>query len=158
VSSIHLIRHAKAKNRVRWTERDELRPLTKRGRHEAAELASTFVAVPFVRLLSSPYARCLQTLEPLAAALHLPIGEAPELVEGESGHAAVELLVHEATAGAIACCTHGDVLFEICDLVASKGARFDGGPLVVPVAAAWILEVEGGQITRGHYVAPPPRA
>ena len=31
MSAIHLIRHAKAKNRLTWEEPDHLRPLTKRG-------------------------------------------------------------------------------------------------------------------------------
>ena len=66
---IHLVRHAKAKNRAEWTERDDLRPLTKRGRREAAALAERLGAEDLVRLVSSPFVRCVQTLGPLAEAL-----------------------------------------------------------------------------------------
>ena len=40
-TQVHLVRHAKAKNRTEWTEPDDLRPLTKRGRREAVALADT---------------------------------------------------------------------------------------------------------------------
>ena len=39
MSAVHLIRHAKAKSRLEWSEPDEARPLTKRGRREAHGLA-----------------------------------------------------------------------------------------------------------------------
>lgn len=157
MSCIHLIRHAKAKNRARWTEPDELRPLTKRGRNEAELLATALAAIPFVRLVSSPYVRCVQTLEPLAAELQLPIEEAAELAEGQPGEAAVDLMLEEAKAGAVACCTHGDVLFDVVERLSREGARLDAGPLAVPVAGAWVLDVVAGHVTRGRYVAPPSR-
>ena len=53
MTAIHLIRHAKAKNRLEWSEPDELRPLTKRGRREASalaeRLASEELATPSLR-------------------------------------------------------------------------------------------------------------
>ena len=64
MSNVHLIRHAKAKNRLEWDDPDHLRPLTKRGRREAAALAERFRDEGLARLVSSPSVRCVQTLQP----------------------------------------------------------------------------------------------
>ena len=156
MSTIHLIRHAKAKNRLTWEEPDHLRPLTKRGRREALAIATRLGEVPLSRLVSSPFVRCLQTLEPLAVALELPIETTDELAEGAGGDAAVELLFSLAETGPIACCTHGDVVFEIVDLVARSGVPLDG-PAAAPVASSWVLDVEERRFVRARFVDQPPR-
>jgi 8-oxo-dGTP diphosphatase len=156
VTAIHLIRHAKAKSRLEWTEPDELRPLTKRGRREAEAIAARLGEDPPDRLVSSPSVRCLQTLEPLAAALRLPIETTDVLAEGEGGETALELLLALACSGSVACCTHGDVLFEVVDIVARSGVPLDG-PRDVPVASTWVFEVEERRIARARFVPQPPR-
>ena len=156
MSTIHLIRHAKAKNRLTWEEPDHLRPLTKRGRREALAIAARFGEEPVARLVSSPFVRCLQTLEPLALALELPIETTVELAEGAGGEPAVELLLSLVETGPIACCTHGDVVFEIAYLVSRSGVPLDG-PLEAPVASTWVLDVEDGLIVRAQFVDQPPR-
>ena len=156
MSTIHLIRHAKAKNRLTWEEHDHLRPLTKRGRREALAIAAHLGDEPVARLVSSPFTRCQQTLEPLALALELPIETTDELAEGADGESAVELLLSIAEAGPIAGCTHGDVVFEIVDLVARSGVSLDGPP-EAPVASTWVLDVEDGLIVRAQFVDQPPR-
>jgi len=156
VSSVHLIRHAKAKNRLAWEEPDHLRPLTKRGRREALAIASGLEDEPLARLVSSPFVRCLQTLEPLALALDLPIETTDALAEGTGAEIVAHLLLSLAGSGPIACCTHGDVVFEVVDLVAESGVPLDG-PRAAPVASAWVLEVENGRFVSGRFVDQPPR-
>jgi phosphohistidine phosphatase SixA len=156
VTSIHLIRHAKAKNRVEWTEPDDLRPLTKRGRREADALAERLAGEQLTRLVSSPYRRCVQTLEPLAVAGDLPIETTELLAEGAEGTDAVELLMSLAREGPVACCTHGDVLFDVIGVVAQSGVALDG-PRDAPVASTWILDVESGRFASARFVEQPPR-
>ena len=156
MSTIYLIRHAKAKNRLTWEEPDDLRPLTKRGRREAVTIADRLREEPVARLVSSPFVRCLQTLEPLAVALELPIETTDELAEGADAGRAAVLLLALAESEPIACCTHGDVLFGVVDLVAGAGVPLDGPP-VAPVASAWVLEAEDGQFVGARFVAQPPR-
>ena len=156
MSRVHLIRHAKAKNRIAWEKPDHLRPLTKRGRREAAEIARRLHDEPPGRLVSSPYLRCVQTLEPAAIDLDLPIETTDALAEGAGGDTAVELLLSLAREGSIACCTHGDVVFEVADLVARSGVALDG-PRDVPVASAWLLDVQDGRIVGARFVEQPPR-
>jgi len=156
--NVHLIRHAKAKNRLSWEEPDHQRPLTKRGRREALAIAARLEEEPIARLVSSPFVRCVQTLEPLAVALELPIETTDLLAEGADGESAVELLVSLAGNDPIACCTHGDVVFEVVELVAGTGVPLQGaGSFVAPVASTWVLEVESGRFVGARFVDQPPR-
>jgi 8-oxo-dGTP diphosphatase len=156
VTVVHLIRHAKAKNRAEWREPDELRPLTKRGRREAVALAELLADEPVERLVSSPYMRCVQTLEPLALKTDLAIETTALLAEGAGGEPAVALLVSLAVAGSVACCTHGDVVHEVVSALASGGVVLDG-PREAPVASTWVLEIDASRVVGARFVEPPPR-
>ena len=107
---IYLVRHAKAGNRLRWTQPDELRPLTKSGLWQAEALVTLLADQPFSRLLSSPHVRCVQTLEPLAKARDLPLETTELLAEGASTGAVLELMLSMADGGPSAFSTHGDVM------------------------------------------------
>jgi len=150
------MRHAKAKSRLAWEEPDELRPLTKRGRREAAAIAARLGAEPLARLVASPFVRCAQTLEPLAVALDLPIETTDVLAEGADGERAAELMLSLAGDGSIACCTHGDVLFDVVDVLAESGVALDA-PRAAPVASTWVLTVEEGRFVDARFVEQPPR-
>ena len=156
MSTVHLIRHAKAKSRLAWEEPDELRPLTKRGRREAAALAVRLGEEQLARLVSSPSARCVQTLEPLAVALDLPIETTDVLAEGAAGDPAAELMLSLARDGSIACCTHGDVLLDVVDVIAESGVPLDS-PRAAPVASTWVLTVEHGRFVGAQFVDQPAR-
>jgi len=68
------------------------------------------------RVVSSPYTRCVQTVEPLAAALGLPVEIDDGLAEG-AGLAAQALL----EADGVVACTHGDVIHDLTGRGASQG-------------------------------------
>jgi broad specificity phosphatase PhoE len=155
MTTLHVIRHAKAKNRMEWTEADELRPLTKRGRREAAGLAERLRVESLERLVSSPSRRCVETLEPLARLLDLPIETTDLLEEGAGGGRALDLLLSlslESTS--LACCTHGDVLYGLMREVASSDVPL-AGPLDVPIASTWVLDVVDGRVVGGTFVERP---
>ena len=155
VTNIHLVRHAKAKNRAEWVEPDDLRPLTKRGRREADALAGRLREERSSRLLSSPYRRCLETLAPLGQALDLPIETTALLAEGAGGEPALELLVAACGEGPVVACTHGDVLYEVLRAVIESGTALEGGPLDAPVASTWTLDVVEGRVVAGRFVDRP---
>jgi 8-oxo-dGTP diphosphatase len=152
---VHVVRHAKAKNRAEWTEPDELRPLTKRGRRQADGLAERLRDEPPGRLVSSPYLRCVQTLDELARELDLPIETTELLAEGGDGARALDLVVSLGRSGsAVVCCTHGDVLFALLRHVSAAGVTLDGPP-DAPVASTWALEVVDGQVVGALFVERP---
>ena len=155
MTTVYLIRHAKAKNRVKWREPDRLRPLTKAGLEQAKALPALYEGQPITRLFTSPYVRCVQTLEPLAAVRGLPLELAEELGEGAPVGEALELMLALAQDGPAAVCTHADVMMDAVEELLTAGVRLNG-PLEFKKAATWVLEVEGKMFTSGRYLPPPP--
>lgn len=113
---------------------DRLRPLDRRGRLQAAALVELLRPLGVSRVVSSPYVRCIETVQPLAAALGLRLEPDHRLAEG-AGSAALELVREPG----VVCCTHGDVV----KAVLGRGLK---------KAAAVVLE--GEDVVRE---IPPPR-
>ena len=150
----YLIRHAKAKNRLKWSEPDHLRPLTKAGLGQAAALPGLYEGQPFTRLFSSPYLRCVQTLEPLAVDRRLQLEVADQLAEGAPIGAALELMLSVSSEGPAAFCTHADVMMDSIEELFAAGVPLDG-PLEFKKAATWILETRDRNFASGRYLPPP---
>lgn len=117
-----LLRHASAGERSEWSGDDSLRPLDARGRERAAALPGTLAHLEIRRILSSPAARCVQTVEPLAGALGMPVEERSELAEGASGRAALACVL--AAGPGCLLCTHGDILQALTGEAGRKGGGF----------------------------------
>jgi 8-oxo-dGTP diphosphatase len=120
-------------------------------------VAARIAEEPVERLVSSPFMRCVQTLEPLAVTLDLPIETTDLLAEGADGGRAAELLLSLADSGTIACCTHGDVLVGVMGVVGGSGLRLDG-PRAAPVASTWVLGVDDSRFVEARFVDQPPRS
>jgi 8-oxo-dGTP diphosphatase len=120
VKRLILVRHARAGKRAVWEGDDRLRPLDERGRRQAEGLVESLAHHEIERILSSPYIRCMQTVEPLAARRHVRIEERAELAEGASRGEALALLAElERTAAVL--CTHGDVIEGLLGEEMKKG-------------------------------------
>jgi phosphohistidine phosphatase SixA len=100
-----VIRHARAGDSSEWTGDDRKRPLDERGARQAAALVDELADFPLARILSSPYDRCVQTVEPLAVQRGLEVELRAELGEARQveGVALVRSLVGEP----VAVCVHG---------------------------------------------------
>ncbi|MGI8564775.1 MAG: SixA phosphatase family protein [Candidatus Dormibacter sp.] len=150
---VALIRHAHAGQRSAWRGDDRLRPLSARGRRQAEGLLQTLAIVDAVRILSSDYLRCTQTVEPLAQACRLAVEDEPALVEGASLEQVLRLF-GGFRAGAVACCTHGDVMALVCEELLRSGlAKRDA--LRFEKAGTWLLDLVGGTLTAARYLPPP---
>jgi phosphohistidine phosphatase SixA len=146
----YVVRHAKAGDREEWLGDDRLRPLTKSGRQQAEALAEFLKNDPIDRILSSPYVRCLQTIEPLAARRKLPIEPRKDLEEGAGGDSVIRLMQAFKDQNLVLC-THGDVVEELLERLIEEG--------VVAKARAsnqkggtWVLYDENGRITSAKYL------
>jgi len=139
-----LVRHARAGDREAWEGDDRLRPLDEKGRKQAEGLVALLADYPVERLLSSPFVRCTQTLEPLAAARGLEVEEAPELAEGSTSEDVMRL-VRSLHDGCVALSTHGDVVEEVLADGLKKGAT-----------EVLVLEEEG--LRRVEHLDPPRSA
>ena len=143
-----LLRHASAGDRDRLGRR---RPSSARSTRAGVASPQALVELlrPFGvrRVVSSPYVRCVQTVEPLAAALGLPLEQDDRLAEG-AGAAAAGLLREDG----VVCCTHGDIVEELLDRGLKKGAALvlETGQLVRELSAAVGLRGERLRARRGR--------
>ena len=151
VTRVLLIRHADAGDKSHWTGDDRERPLSDTGRAQADGLVDALEARTLGHLLTSGYARCAQTLAPIAARRGMLLEEAGWLEEGADAAAALEALI---AAGDVAACTHGDIvsgiLFELADRAVALGPspRMQKG-------STWVLEIENAQVSFARYLPPP---
>jgi 8-oxo-dGTP diphosphatase len=147
---VFLIRHVKAGDRDAWREPDELRPVSKTGRKQALRLVRLLGHAGCSRLVSSPYLRCIQSLEPLAETLGLDIDIAVELGEGQPIPGAEAWILAVATDGPAALSTHGDVVDGVLSNLAARGVPFvDHQELRrIPKGGVWRLDVHDGHVRR----------
>jgi broad specificity phosphatase PhoE len=153
ISSLYLVRHAEAGDRERWDGPDELRPLTPEGVEHAEALVPRFAAMGLARLVSSPFLRCIQTLEPLAADRDLPIEPAEDLAEGTPPERALALIAGLSEAPA-ALCSHGDVIESTIGALLAAGTPHDG-PVGFAKGSVWELHTQRGAVVRLRYLPPP---
>jgi broad specificity phosphatase PhoE len=135
-----LVRHGHAGRRSAFKGDDRLRPLSKRGAAQAVVLVPILSRYRPQRILSSPYLRCRETVEPTAEALSLPVETLDELAEGNG--AAAERLIRRMAGQSAVLCTHGDVATAVLEwLVAEGGARPDQERL--QKGDAWVIDSAG---------------
>jgi 8-oxo-(d)GTP phosphatase len=137
-----LVRHAHAGSRSAWSGDDRLRPLSPKGRAQALALVPVLASFGPTRILSSPYVRCTQTMEPAAAALGLGVEQDQALADG-SGTEAVALLRRLAGTTAIIC-THGEVATAVFDALGHSPAAGGDQRPALQKGSLWVLgEVAG---------------
>ncbi len=106
------------------------------------------------RVLSSPYVRCVETVQPLADKLGLRVESAHDLAEGANAEEAMAL-VRRLTGTDAVLCSHGDVIPSILDALTSQD-RLElppGYPL--PKGSTWDLTGENGTYMAARYIPPP---
>jgi 8-oxo-dGTP diphosphatase len=150
---IYVVRHAKAGDRAEWEGDDRLRPLTKSGHRQAEALAAWLKKEPIDVILTSPYVRCVQTLEPLAEQRKLPIEPRKDLEEGSGGESILRI-VQEFKGRNVVLCTHGDLVEEFLEQLVQKGL-VPRGRANMEKGSTWVVEETAGKITGARYVAAP---
>ncbi len=152
---IHLIRHAHAGSRRAWPGSDQQRPLSDRGEAEAALIGRALADGGVTTLWSSPFTRCVQTLEPLGCLLDVPVVTFTELAEGGRGKPALALLLAASAEGrVVAASSHGDVIPAIVEAALEAGATLDG-PRSPKKGARYELSVEDGRVCHMVHVPAP---
>ncbi|MDP8977577.1 MAG: histidine phosphatase family protein [Actinomycetota bacterium] len=172
---IELVRHAQAHGRRQWTGRpDRERPLTAEGRRQAAALAEA-IAVDGApaALVSSPYTRCVQTLEPLSdlvgctVDLEEGLGEAPTVPVLDGGDpwvasawlggralGVVGPLVRRLGDRRVVACSHGDVIPAlVTTLIGRDGLELSDARL--PMAGRFVLRFDGERCVDAHAHGTP---
>jgi phosphohistidine phosphatase SixA len=150
--TIYLVRHAKAGSRRDWSADDDLRPLSPVGHRQAERIVDALEHVGATRIISSPFVRCRQTLDPLAQRLRLPLELSDALAEGVS--LTDTLRFFEKVSGETAVlCTHGDVVGNVIHHLASTGVPIDDDRL--EKGSIWMLDTRDSEIVGARYLPAP---
>ena len=148
-----LVRHGAAGSRSSWALPDDLRPLTGAGRAQAAGLVEILAPFPVARVLSSRYVRCLETVEPLAAARRLEVEHEVALAEEAADEDVLALVKRMAPDHAVLC-THGNVVPVVLDHLRRDGVSFEDHPHVWEKGSTWVLDTDRGQVVAARYLPP----
>ncbi len=128
------LRHAKAVAREDWQgEGDAARPLTSRGKRQAASIVGPLTAFGVRRIVSSDAKRCVRTVTPLAAAVGKRVERTANLSQDawESGAADVRAVVGASVRARkpVVLCTHGPVLPDLLSEMALATGTLRGSYL-----------------------------
>jgi 8-oxo-dGTP diphosphatase len=150
---LYLVRHAKAGSRHNFTGNDRLRPLSANGRRQAEALAPRLVDGGVTTLISSPYLRCVETLQPTAEAIDAAVSTDDRLSEGRGYPDVLDLL--KAVPDGTALCSHGDVIPETMEALQRRGCTFTSVP-EWRKGSVWVLtRSPDGEIIAAHAWPPP---
>jgi 8-oxo-(d)GTP phosphatase len=158
--SLFLVRHAQAGSRNDFAGDDVLRPLTGRGRHQAADIAGLIVAMigtepPAIR--TSPYRRCIETVAPLGAAVGVEVVVDSMLAEGPTEEARTEVrrIAAQVRTSHVVWCSHGDILPAVLEMLAAQDGLDLGRDVRVQKGSIWVLDVNAdNQFDRAVYLRP----
>lgn len=153
LATLYFVRHAKAGSREDWTGDDRLRPLTKKGKKQADELVAALKRYPIIAIYSSPFVRCVQTVEPVARARGLEVKQSAALAEGMGLNGAMQLVSDDRLDHAVLGC-HGDLSWELVEeLVRHRVVRAGEGGY--DKAATWVVDFDEGLPVKARYIPAP---
>jgi 8-oxo-(d)GTP phosphatase len=135
-----VLRHGQARSRRAWRADDRRRPLLVTGGRQAERLTPVLAAYDARRLVTSGSTRCVQTLEPYAAASGRRLRRESVLSEEGATRRGVRRLVEElveeleerpAKDGTLVVCSHRPVLPWVFDALGLEDAELAPGEMVV---------------------------
>ena len=137
-----LLRHASAGVRLSSPEIDRFRRLDDAGRVVARQLVWSLAGYEITHIVSSPLARCVESVVPVAESRHLSVETHWELEPDVPLDDLLTLLADLPDTSLV--CTHREV-FQLLlgwDVTCEKGG-------------AWVLERRGTELAPTVYVPPP---
>ena len=137
-----LLRHASAGDRLSSPEIDRWRRLDEAGRVVARQLVWAFANREITRVVSSPLARCVESVVPLAESRHLIVEQRWELEPDVELDDFLTLLVDLPDTSLV--CTHREVFEKLL-----------GWDVTCETGGAWVLERSGVELVPALYLAPP---
>jgi phosphohistidine phosphatase SixA len=121
---------------------DRFRRLDETGRHVARQLVWAFADREITHIVSSPLARCVESVVPLAESRRIIVESRWELAPEVNIDDVITLLVDLPDTSVV--CTHREVFEKLLgwDVTCEKGG-------------AWVLERSGTELVPALYLAPP---
>lgn len=153
MAHLYLVRHSKAGERRLWDGDDVDRPLSKKGWKQSELIGKRLAKLDPAQLVSSPYVRCIQTLEPLGSMIDTSVTTEQRLCEDEPFEPVLDLL-QELPDGSVMC-THGDIIPATVQALARRGMKMNTPP-DWRKSAVWVLKRnKKGDVVHAT-VWPPP--
>jgi 8-oxo-dGTP diphosphatase len=137
-----ILRHASAGERLSSPHIDRFRELDEAGRSDARQLIWMFAGREIEKIVSSPLARCIQTVIPIAESCKLVVERSGALLPDAHPDATWELL--EELPQTTLVCTHREVILQLF-----------AGEVMCEKGGAWLLERSGSLLSPTEYLAPP---
>jgi 8-oxo-dGTP diphosphatase len=159
LTTLLLVRHAKAGSRAQWDDADELRPLSRNGEKQVPPIRTLAAVYGADRVYAAPLVRCVRTVQPVADDLGVPVEEEELLAERKyegMAEAAQRRLSEIAAAGGVpVVCSQGGVIPDLVSRVAAES----GLPVLRRVeskkGSVWALFFEGPDLVAADYIRVP---
>lgn len=137
-----MLRHASAGRRLSSPSIDRFRQLDHAGRTDARHLVWTLADQELDRIITSPLARCVETVIPIAESRRLVVERRDELLPAADLEPMLELL--EQLPDKTLVCTHREVILQLFEneVTCEKGGT-------------WVLERMGTLWSPTAYFPPP---
>ncbi len=157
--TVLIVRHATAGRKARYHGDDRKRPLDRKGRAQAKWLVPQLLAFGASTLYAADRSRCVQTIEPLARELDVPIAVEPTLTEeayaADPEAAQKRILEIAAEADGIpAVCSQGKVIPYLiqwwCDRDGVKPDKSRNRK-----GSTWVLSLFDGQLIAADHLPSP---
>lgn len=154
-TTILIVRHGRAGSKKHWKADDLLRPLDPTGLVSSERLAGVADCYQPRRVLSAEPVRCLQTVQPAAARLGVPVEVEPMLgktAAGQASRAAVRLvrgLVADGEPAVV--CSQGEVIPDLIRGLA-EGGEVRIGTLNARKGSVWALSFADGRLVDADYL------
>jgi 8-oxo-dGTP pyrophosphatase MutT (NUDIX family)/phosphohistidine phosphatase SixA len=159
LTTLLLVRHAKAGSRSEWPGADELRPLSRNGVKQLDGIHAMGRVYGADRMFAAPLVRCVQTVQPIADDLGTQVVE-EELLSEKSYEEKPEATVKRvleivADDGVPVICSQGGVIPDLVSRLATRSGRPPERRLTAKKGSVWALFFDGDQMVAADYLEVP---
>lgn len=160
LATVVLVRHCRAGQRDSFAGADSKRPLDRKGRRQAEDLAERLAVFGPTSVSAAPLERCRQSVAPLAERIGVPVTDEPCLSEAEFAHdpAAARRRVSDIATrqwpALAVVCSQGGVIPGVIKSLAAR-AELALATTNTPKGAYWVLSFDGKRLCQAdRYLLP----
>ncbi|MBB4908278.1 NUDIX hydrolase [Actinophytocola algeriensis] len=159
LTTVLLVRHAKAGSRAQWEDADELRPLSRNGEKQVPPVRELAAVYGAERVYSAPLVRCVETVRPVADDIGVPVVEEELLAERKyegMADAATRRLAEIAAGGGVSVvCSQGGVIPDLVTRVAADSPVSLPRRVESKKGSVWALFFAGTHLVAADYIRVP---
>ena len=159
LTTLLLVRHAKAGSRAQWEDADELRPLSRNGEKQVQPVRTLAAVYGADRVHAAPLVRCVRTVQPVADDLGATVVDEELLAErkyegmADAAHRRLKEIV--AAGGVAVVCSQGGVIPDLISRVAAESGLPVPRRVESKKGSVWALFFDGTHLVAADYVRVP---